>query len=147
MDKNKNNCDFCGDYIQEDDENQLYFMVDNSIRHYCSKCSKHVDNVREAVERKINYYKSNHIYYEINHVFKMIESLYKHGNGSMKISFENRFNYNENMIGTPIIKDNIPVGYISDVNEKEITGFIWDKYMPIITNLLEDKVSSFEIVY
>lgn len=51
------------------------------------------------------------------------------------------------MIGTPIIKDGIPVGYITDVSEKEVAGLIWDIYMPIITNLLEDKVSSFEIVY
>ena len=147
MNNNKIHCDFCGTYIPEDDENQLWFMVDNFMRHYCSKCSKHADDVRRTVERKINYYKSNHIFYEAEHVFKMVESLYKSGNGSMRISFENRFNYNENMIGTPIIKDDIPVGYITEVSEKEVTGLIWDKYMPIITNLLENKVSSFEIVY
>lgn len=85
MDNNKTNCDFCGAYIPEDDENQLWFKVDNSMRHYCSKCSKYADSVRNSVERKISYYKSNHIYYETDHVFKMIESLHKNSNGHMKI--------------------------------------------------------------
>lgn len=35
--------------------------------------------------------------------------------------------------------------YLQIINE--IIGIIWDKYMPIITNVVENKVSSFEIVY
>ena len=125
MNNDKYHCHFCGAYIPEDDEDQLCFMVDNSVRHYCFKCSKHADSVRRSVERKISYYKSNHIYYEIDYVFKMVESLYKNDNGNIRISFENRFNYNENMIGTPIIKDDNPVGYITNINEKEVIGLIW----------------------
>lgn len=147
MEGNKKYCDFCGKYIPDDDMEQIYFVIDDVIRNYCSECACHAEEVRKGVERKINYFKSNGMYYEIEHVFKVIESLYKNGNGNMKISFKNIFGYDGFIIGTPIIKDGVPVGYITDVNEKDITGLIWEKYMPIITNLVEKQVTSFEIVY
>ena len=76
----------------------------------------------------------------------MIESLYRNNNGNMKISFRNDSQYNKDIIGLPIIKDNSPVGVIIDVDDREVKGVVWNRCMPIITEMYEGKVSSFEIV-
>jgi len=144
---NKTHCDFCGANILKDDENQFWFMVDNFMRHYCGNCSSHGDNIQRIVSRKVKYYQSNNQYYEIEHIFKMIESLYRNNNGNMKISFRNDSQYNKDIIGLPIIKDNSPVGVIIDVDDREVKGVVWNRCMPIITEMYEGKVSSFEIVY
>lgn len=147
VDGDKSYCDYCGKYIPENDKNQLWFAVDNFVRHYCSCCASYGEYVQKTVERKIKFYKLSNRYYETGHVFKMVEALHKNKIGKMKISFANNFNYSRDIIGSPIIKDDAAVGVITDVNRKEVTGYIWNRYMPVVAEIYEDKSVSFEIVY
>lgn len=147
MDGDKSCCDYCGKHIPESDKNQLWFAVDNFVRHYCSCCASCGEYVQKTVERKIKFYKLSNRYYETEHIFQVVEALHKNKVGNIKISFANNFNYGKDIIGSPIIKDDVAVGVITDVNRKEVTGYIWSIYMPVVAEIYEDKSVSFEIVY
>lgn len=117
------------------------------MKHYCSDCEAHMNNVQRIANKRIDYCKRNNKYYEPEKVIKMVESLFKNKNGNINISFANNGQYGEDVISAPITKDGMAIGVITDVNEEEVKGYIWERYMPIVTELCENKISSFEIIY
>ena len=144
--KDKSYCEFCGNLIPEDDENQWWFLVDGVTKHYCSYCEDYMNNVQRITNKRIDYCKRNNKYYEPEKVIKMVESYFKNKNGNINISFVNNGQYGEDAINAPITKDGIAIGVITDVNKDKVKGYIWENYMPIVTELHEGVVHSFEIV-
>lgn len=47
----------------------------------------------------------------------------------MDMSFANDGFYTEENINTPILVDGVPVGIITNVDDKLVYGVIWDRYL------------------
>lgn len=61
------------------------------------------------------------------------------------ITFNNEFQYGEEIIGTPITKDGICIGAVVEVNKDFITGSIFANAIPEL-NCETKQVCSFEIM-
>lgn len=47
----------------------------------------------------------------------------------MDVSFANDGFYTEENINTPILVEGVPVGIITNVDDKLVYGIIWDRYL------------------
>ena len=68
----------------------------------------------------------------------------------MIIYFDNDGTYGQDAINAPILVDNKPIGFISEVNEKCIKCYLWDRYVRKVEglrngNLLERELRSISV--
>lgn len=47
----------------------------------------------------------------------------------MKVYFANDGSYGESAINIPVTVNNMPVGFVSEVNEGCVTCYLWDRYI------------------
>lgn len=150
MEEDKKYCHLCNMNL-EDDENkdkQFWFTANYIERHYCSKCAKDGESIMNEFVKKSSMKRACGEYYNDYDLVRLIESLHKDCHGSFRISFDNKFGYDENLIQSPITKDGKPIGVITDVTTEKVEGLIWERYMPIVAELdYNQKPVSFEIVY
>lgn len=147
----KKYCCLCNVDMEEDEnkERQEWFSpTDGFERWYCSKCSeKAVSIEREYIDRANNL-RAKHEYYNPIDLIMMVESLYVNRNTNLGIHFDNVFGYDESLINTPILKDNKPIGVITNVTPEKVEGFIREKYMKLFAEFnSEQRPAAFELVY
>ena len=149
MDSNRIFCHLCNkDMTDDKSETQFWFIAHNVDRHYCGECGKNGELILNEFYKRVKRLEKNGEYCDPYDEIKLIESLYKNRNGSLNISFKNNYNYDESVVNAPILKDGKPVGIITSVTPEKVEGFIWERYMPIVTEFNNmQKAVSFEIVY
>lgn len=47
----------------------------------------------------------------------------------MTIYFNNDGAYKENALNAPVLVNDKPIGFISEVNEERVTCYLWDRYV------------------
>lgn len=47
----------------------------------------------------------------------------------MEVYFKNSGSYGESAVNIPVTINNIPVGFVSEVNEEYVTCCLWDRYI------------------
>lgn len=47
----------------------------------------------------------------------------------MEVYFKNDGSYGESAVNIPVTVDNMPVGFVSKVNEEYVTCCLWDRYI------------------
>lgn len=47
----------------------------------------------------------------------------------MVIYFDNDGTYKEDAVKAPVLVNDKPIGFISEVNEKRVTCYLWDRYV------------------
>ena len=54
--------------------------------------------------------------------------------------------YDEQLVNTPILKDDVPIGIITEVTPDKVIGFIWERYLALIPEKdINNQVVSFQI--
>lgn len=144
-------CHLCGKVIVHDGVEPLPLQcgIGKNTIHYCSE---HADAGNEIFEKFRNMerkFQRSGEYYDEMELLNKIENQYKSYYGDWYIKFRNINNYGKEVINVPILKDNKPIGFISDVDGIYITGRIWSRYIPIIEEICADdkRSMSFEIMY
>ncbi len=146
----KKYCCLCNADMEEDEnkEKQEWFSTtDGFERWYCSKCSEKAESIeREYIERTNNL-RAKHEYYNPLDLIMMVESLYTQRNFNLGVHFDNVFGYDESIINAPILKDNKPIGIVTNVTSEKVEGFIWSRYMKLFAELdFEQRPVSFKII-
>ena len=142
-------CNLCGKEIIYDGVEPLPITMScgDKCVHYCHEhaeigmeiCDKFFDEMYrlEKIEG----------YCDKPKLLNKIESQYKDNAGDWYIKFRNTKNYGREVIDIPILKNDKPVGYITNVDDSYVTGKIWSRYIPIVEEVFADKrVTGFEIV-
>ena len=143
----KHYCNLCGKEIIFDCKKPLPIIgCGNKEMYYCSdhaEVGMEIFNKFYAEKRKFG---SN--YYDEEYLLNKIESQYKSNIGDWFIQFPNLRNYGEEILNAPIIKDDKPIGFISNVTPSCVSGRIWSKYIPIVEEIAADnnRTMSFEMV-
>lgn len=147
----KRYCCLCNSDMDKDEnkEKQFFWAADCYVeRYYCSQCSEIGESVMNEYIKKVNKLRANKDYYDPHDLVRLIENLHTKHNGSIRISFDNNYGYDETLVKSPILKDDKPIGVITNVTSEKVEGFIWERYMPIITQFdHKQNPISFEIVY
>lgn len=47
----------------------------------------------------------------------------------MRVYFANDGSYDKSAVNIPVIVNNMPVGFVSEVNEGCVTCYLWDRYI------------------
>lgn len=47
----------------------------------------------------------------------------------MIVYFENDGTYKQDAVKAPVLVDNKPIGFISEVSEERVTCYLWDRYV------------------
>ena len=140
-------CHFCGNKITDEERHgqilQCYTVI--GLISYCSKC-------REIGELTIKEYNKQsrkmdlmHEYYVPSELFNRIERIHKYKTGTIQVVFDNT-GYDEQLVNTPILKDDVPIGVITEVTPDKVIGFIWEKYLVLIPEKdINNQVVSFQI--
>ena len=68
----------------------------------------------------------------------------------MVIYFNNDGTYKQEAVNAPVLVDDKPIGFISEVNEERVTCYLWDRYVREVkcfnyNNPLEPEFSSISI--
>ena len=53
----------------------------------------------------------------------------------MKAYFNNDGTYTQDAKNAPILVDNIPIGFISEVNQEQVTCYLWDRFVRKVEGL------------
>lgn len=146
----KKYCCLCNADMEQDEnkEKQEWFSpTDGFERWYCSKCSEKAKSIETEYIERANNLRKKHEYYKPIDLVMMVESLYAQRNSNLGIHFDNVFGYDESLINTPILKDNKPIGIITNVTPEKVEGFIWSRYVNIFAELnFEQKPVAFNLV-
>ena len=140
-------CHFCGNKITDEERHGQILQCDTVIGliSYCSKC-------REIGELTIKEYNKQsrkmdlmHEYYVSSELFDRIERIHKYKTGTIQVIFDNT-GYDEQVVNAPILKDNVPIGVITEVTPDKVIGFIWERYLALIPEKdVNNQVVSFQI--
>ena len=52
----------------------------------------------------------------------------------MKVYFDNDGSYGQNAVHIPVIVNEKPIGFISEVNQERVTCILWDKFVDVEMN-------------
>lgn len=68
----------------------------------------------------------------------------------MIVYFDNDGSYDESIVNIPILVNDKPIGFISEVNEERVTCFLWDRYVEkdeylVAMNPIKQEIRSFSI--
>ena len=140
-------CHFCGNKITNEERHGKILQGDTVIGliSYCSKC-------REIGELTIKEYNKQsrkmdlmHEYYVPSELFNRIERIHKYKTGTIQVVFDNT-GYDKQLVNTPILRDDVPIGVITEVTPDKVIGFIWERYLALIPNKdVNNQVISFQI--
>ena len=53
----------------------------------------------------------------------------------MVVYFDNDGTYKEDAIKAPVVVNDKPIGFISEVNEERVTCYLWDRYVKKVEGL------------
>lgn len=53
----------------------------------------------------------------------------------MIVYFDNDGTYKQDAVKAPVLVDNKPIGFISEVNEDRVTCYLWDRYVRKVEGL------------
>ena len=47
----------------------------------------------------------------------------------MKVYFDNDGSYGQSAVNIPVLVNNKPIGFVSEVTEERVTCYLWDRYI------------------
>lgn len=53
----------------------------------------------------------------------------------MVVYFDNDGTYNQDAVKAPVVVNDKPIGFISEVNEERVTCYLWDRYVKKVEGL------------
>lgn len=141
-------CHFCGNKITDEECKsgtilQGYTVV--GLVSYCSKCREIGELIIKEYNKQSRKMDLTHEYYDSSELFNRIERIHKYKTGTIQIIFDNT-GYDEQLVKTPILKDDVPIGVITEVTPDKVIGFIWERYLTLIPEQdVNNQVVSFQI--
>ena len=69
----------------------------------------------------------------------------------MKVYFDNNGSYGQSAVNIPVLVNNKPIGFVSEVTEERITCYLWDRFVDVEMNVVnitkkEQNIRSISIV-
>ena len=140
-------CHFCGNKITDEECHgkilQSYTVI--GLISYCSKCCKIGELIIKEYNKQSRKMDLMHEYYDPSELFDSIERIHKYKTGTIQVIFDNT-GYDEQLVNTPILKDDVPIGVITEVTSDKVIGFIWERYLALIPEKdVNNQVVSFQI--
>ena len=140
-------CHFCGNKITDEECHgkilQSYTVI--GLISYCSKCREIGELIIKEYNKQSRKMDLMHEYYDKSKLFDRIERIHKYKTGTIQVIFDNT-GYDEQLVNTPILKDDVPIGVITEVTPNKVVGFIWKRYFALIPETdVNSQVVSFQI--
>ena len=140
-------CHFCGNKITDEERHgkilQSYTVI--GLISYCSKCREIGELIIKEYNKQSRKMDLIHEYYDKSELFDRIERIHKYKTGTIRVIFDNT-GYDERLVNTPILKDDVPIGVITEVTPDKVIGFIWERYLALIPEKdVNNQVVSFQI--
>ena len=147
LDTQECTCHFCGNKITDEERHGKILQCDSVIGliSYCSKCCKIGELIIKEYNKQSRKMDLMHEYYDPSELFDSIERIHKYKTGTIQVIFDNT-GYDEQLVNTPILKDDAPIGVITEVTSDKVIGFIWERYLALIPEKdVNSQVVSFQI--
>ena len=54
----------------------------------------------------------------------------------MVVYFDNDGSYGQGAVNIPVLANNKPIGFVSEVTEERVTCYLWDRFIDVEMNLI-----------